>query len=130
MDVRTHPMISSRLVGKPIEVENDRASARLETYPEMAADERGLVHGGFTFGLADYAAMLAVNDPKVVLGGSECRFLAPVTVGETMTATAEITEVKGKKRVVHCSVATHRKVFEGTFVCFVLDQHVLDQAAS
>jgi acyl-coenzyme A thioesterase PaaI-like protein len=44
----------------------------------MAADQRGLVHGGFTFGLADYAAMVAVNDPNVVLGAAEVRFLAPV----------------------------------------------------
>jgi len=123
-------MISPRLVGEPIEIAENRASARLETSAEMAADERGLVHGGFTFGLADYAAMLAVNDPHVALGAAECRFLAPVTVGETMTATAEITENKGKKRIVHCSVATHRKVFEGTFVSFVPDRHILDQAAS
>ena len=47
----------------------------------MAADGRGLVHGGFTFGLADFAAMCAVNDPNVVLGAATCKFLAPVQVG-------------------------------------------------
>ena len=32
------------------------------------------------FGAADYAAMLAVNDPNVVLGNAELRFVAPVEV--------------------------------------------------
>ena len=44
---------------------SNRAVAALTTDPEMAADDRGLVHGSFTFGLADYAAMLAVNDPSL-----------------------------------------------------------------
>jgi acyl-coenzyme A thioesterase PaaI-like protein len=48
----------------------------------MAVDDRGLVHGGFVFGLADHAAMLAVNDPNVVLGAASTRFLKPVRVGE------------------------------------------------
>ncbi|NIQ95506.1 MAG: PaaI family thioesterase [Desulfuromonadales bacterium] len=100
--------------------------AQLETCKDMAADERGLVHGGFAFGLADYAAMLAVNDPHVVLGGAETRFLAPVTVGDVMTAEAQVLEQSGKKRLVRCEVRTDRKVLEGTFTCFVLPQHVLD----
>ncbi|MDY0268384.1 PaaI family thioesterase [Trichloromonas sp.] len=94
--------------------------------PEMVADDRGLVHGGFTFGLADYAAMLAVNDPHVVLGAAEVKFLAPVTLGETMLAKAEVIGESGKKRQVRCTVSTDRPVFEGSFTCFVLPGHVLD----
>jgi acyl-coenzyme A thioesterase PaaI-like protein len=48
----------------------------------MVVDAHGLVHGGFVFGLADYAAMLAVNDPNVVLGAAEARFLKPVRRGD------------------------------------------------
>ena len=105
-----------------------KATARLQTLPEMAADERGLVHGGFTFGLADYAAMLAVNDPHVVLGGSSARFLAPVRVGEVLVANAEVLSEKGKKREVLCQVTSAEKaVFEGSFTCFVLEGHIFDQ---
>jgi acyl-coenzyme A thioesterase PaaI-like protein len=92
----------------------------------MAADERGLVHGGFAFGLADYAAMLAVNDPHVVLGAAETRFLAPVRVGEMLTARAVVESAEGKKRLVKCSVSTDREVLAATFTCFVLPRHVLD----
>jgi uncharacterized protein (TIGR00369 family) len=123
---QTHLLISPEWVGQPVALSEGRAEARLTTRPEMVADDRGLVHGGFTFGLADYAAMLAVNDPHVVLGASEVRFLAPVVLGETMLAMAEVVEGLGKKRLVKCTVSTDRPVFEGTFTCFVLPGHVLD----
>lgn len=100
---------------------------RLPTTEEMGADQRGLVHGGFLFGLADYAAMLAVNDPNVVLGAADVRFKAPVRVGEEVVATANVREASGKKRTVHVTaVVDDRVVLEGTFTTFVLGQHVLD----
>ena len=61
------------------------------------------VCAGFVFGLADYAAMLAVNDPNVVLGSADMRFIAPVKVGDEVVATATVTESKGKKRVLEVS---------------------------
>jgi acyl-coenzyme A thioesterase PaaI-like protein len=95
----------------------------------MVVDEAGLVHGGFVFGLADYAAMLAVNHPHVVLGAAECRFLAPVQVGEEVEASAALREEAGRKRQVEVEVQRGAdKVFTGTFTCFVLDQHVLAPA--
>ena len=66
----------------------------------MAADDRGLVHGGFIFGMADYAAMVAVNDPLVVLGSAETKFLKPVQVGDTVEAVARVQSESGKKRIV------------------------------
>ncbi len=126
MKVNTHLEISPHWVGEAVRLEPGKAEARLETRSEMAADTHGLVHGGFAFGLADYAAMLAVNDPNVVLGGADCRFLAPVRVGEVMVAQAEVVEEQGKKRKVSCRVVTDRPVFEATFTCFVLERHVLE----
>lgn len=126
IEPNTHLQISPVWVGEPVKLTPGQAVVRLRTNPEMCADERGLIHGGFTFGLADYAAMLAVNDPKVVLGAADSRFLAPVQVGEVMEARAEIVEEKGKKRVVKCSVETDKPVFEASFTCFVLEAHVFD----
>lgn len=127
MSIQTHHGIDRRLCGEPLEVDADRATVRLQTLPEMAADDRGLVHGGFVFGLADYAAMLAINHPHVVLGAADTRFLAPVTVGETVTAVATAALATGRKRAVE--VVAHvgeREVFRGTFTTFTLDRHVLD----
>ena len=71
--------------------------------------------------------MLAVNDPNVVLGSADVRFSAPVRVGEVIEFTADVSEEKGKKRVVVCTaVVEDRAVFSGTFTTFVLEHHVLD----
>lgn len=93
---------------------------------EMRVDESGLVHGGFVFGLADYAAMLAINEPNVVLGSADVRFIAPVAAGERLSAEAEALPVDGKKLPVRVNVVSGSKtVFSGTFVCFVPEAHVL-----
>lgn len=122
----THLGIDRGLCGHPVSLGAGEAVVRLQTVPAMVADAQGLVHGGFVFGAADYAAMLAVNDPNVVLGASECRFLAPVKVGEVVELRAAITGEKGRKRTVEVSAAVgEQAVFTGAFTCFVLDQHVL-----
>jgi acyl-coenzyme A thioesterase PaaI-like protein len=76
VDINTHEKISKRLVGRPIEVvRGTHAVVELNATNEMAVDLVGLTHGGFTFGLADYAAMLAVNHPNVVLGSAQVKSL-------------------------------------------------------
>ncbi|MEQ9322618.1 MAG: hotdog domain-containing protein [Polyangiaceae bacterium] len=123
----THPKLSRALCGEPVTLAEGRASARLVTTEAMVADEQGLVHGGFVFGLVDHAAMLAVNHPFVVLGSAEVRFTAPVRVGEEVVAHAERTEQKGKKHVLAVRAAVgDREVLTGTMTAFVLDQHVLE----
>lgn len=127
MEARTHLRASERLLGTPLEIEEGkRAVVELRASKEMTVDERGLVHGGFTFGLADYAAMLAVNHPHVVLGGSESRFKAPVKLGDLMRAEAVVTSREGRRRVVDVNVSVEGSVvFTGTMTCFILDKHVL-----
>ncbi len=123
----THLGIDRKLCGEPLELSPGRASVRFTTSQEMAADARGLIHGGFIFGLADHAAMLAVNDPNVVLGSAEVRFLAPVRVGESVVAHASVTAEKGKKRTLKIGARVgEREVLQGTVTAFVLDAHVLD----
>lgn len=127
MEPNTHLLIHPGLCGQIQALSPGRAEVALLTLPEMAADDRGLVHGGFVFGLADYAAMLAVNDPHVVLGAAEVRFLAPARVGQTILATAILSEEKGRRRIVSVEAsADGRMLFSGRFVCVILEQHVLD----
>lgn len=126
---RTHLRIDRRLCGEPVELAEGVAAVALATLPEMAADEAGLVHGGFVFGLADYAAMLAVNHPNVVLAGAEVRFSRPVAVGELLLARARVaegTESSGRRRRVEVEVRRGEDlVFSGRFDCAVFDRHVL-----
>lgn len=126
-DVRTHPGIDRRLCGEPQETGEGSAVVAFQALPEMAVDERGLVHGGFVFGLADHAAMLAVNHPHVVLGNADTRFLKPVRVGERLVARSVVEETDGRRSRVRVDVLRGEEpVMAGTFLCFVLERHVLD----
>jgi acyl-coenzyme A thioesterase PaaI-like protein len=126
MKIVTHLGIDPTLCGHPIEVSQGRSRVELKTFAGMAVDDSGLVHGGFIFGLADYAAMIAVNHPNVVLGAADVKFLQPVAVGMTVVAEAGVEKIQGKKHWVGVSVDNDgQTVFQGMFTCFVLDQHVL-----
>ena len=122
----THLRTSKQWVGNPLELSDGKAIVELKTFDEMAVDSHDLVHGGFIFGLADYAAMLAINHPNVVLGGSSNRFLKPVVAGETVIATAHLAKEEGKKKIVEVKVERgDDTVFTGEFICFIPEQHVL-----
>lgn len=127
MKIKTHTLIDQELCGTPVQVDSGRSRVELRTTRKMIVDETGLVHGGFIFGLADYAAMIAVNHPNVVLGASEVKFIKPVKADEKITAEAAVENSQGKKQHVTVIVSKDqgKPVFTGTFTCFVLDQHVL-----
>ena len=127
--IQTHGKICRECFGTPVALEEGLSRVELVTGPGMAVDETGLVHGGYVFGLADYAAMIAVNHPNVVLGASEVKFLKPVRAGETVTATANVTSCQGRKHMVSVTVLRNEEtVFTGSFTCFVLERHVLAEA--
>lgn len=123
----THLAIDHALCGEPVRLEPGLAEVRLTTLPAMVVDDRGLVHGGFVFGLADHAAMLAVNDPNVVLGAASTRFLKPLRAGEVVLARARVGAESGRRRTVAVEVLRgDEPVMTGEFTCFVLERHVLE----
>jgi len=126
MQLNTHLNINTSLCGKVIKLQENYAEVLLHTTQQMTADMQSLVHGGFIFGAADYAAMSAVNDPYVVLGASSSKFIAPVKVGDAVMCKATIVHTKGKKAEVEVEAFVNEKlVFEGNFTTFVLPTHVL-----
>ena len=126
MQLNTHLNINTSLCGKVTKLQENYAEILLHTTQQMAADMQGLVHGGFIFGAADYAAMSAVNDPYVVLGASSSKFIAPVKVGDAVICKASVVSIKGKKAEVEVEAFVNEKlVFEGNFTTFVLPAHVL-----
>jgi len=127
IELNTHLEIDTSLCGKVVKLEENYAEVLLHTAQLMSVDSRGLVHGGFVFAAADYAAMTAVNDPYVVLGSASSKFTAPVKVGDVVLCKANVISVKGKKREVKVQAFVNEKlVFEGSFTTFVLDTHVLE----
>lgn len=122
----THELLDAELCGTPVETAQGRAVVELVATARMRADATDLVHGGFVFGLADHAAMLAVGAPTVVLAGAEVKFLAPVKVGDRVTASATTFETTGKKHIVDVVVrCDDTVVMESRMTCFVPMRHVL-----
>jgi uncharacterized protein (TIGR00369 family) len=126
MEILTHQMINRELCGTPTDVREGVARVEMTATDAMTADASSLVHGGFIFGMADYAAMLAVNHPNVVLGAAEATFLRPVAVQETVVAEARVSDSNGRKQMVQVVVKRgDETVFKGNFTCFVLERHVM-----
>ncbi|NPA12316.1 MAG: PaaI family thioesterase [Epsilonproteobacteria bacterium] len=126
VELKTHLKYHPKF-GRLVELNENSAKVILDTTEDMAVDEEGLVHGGFTFGAADFCAMATVNEPYVVLvKATNCEFLAPVKVGDSVEFVSEIL-MKEKRKVEVKVVGTLNeiKVFEGIFSCVILDNHVL-----
>ena len=124
--VKTHTKINEALNGEIIKLEVGYVEVRLTTLPEMVADDMGLIHGGFIFSAADYAAMVAVNERNVVLVASDCQFLSPVKLHDEVTVVARVRHKEGRKRNVHVEAfVLDIKVFEGEFKTVITERHVL-----
>lgn len=124
--IQTHERINQDLCGEVVKLEQGYVELRLTTTPEMVADDVGLIHGGFIFSSADYAAMLAVNERNVVLVASECQFLSPVKFHDEINFVARVRHKEGRKRNVHVEAfVLDIKVFEGEFKTVITERHVL-----
>jgi acyl-coenzyme A thioesterase PaaI-like protein len=129
IEVKTHRKGHAELLGKPVFIEDGRKSVvELVTTEIMVVDEYGLIHGGFAFSLADYSAMLAVNDPFVVLGSAEIKFTAPVKLGDVMRSEAIVVKTDGRRWEIKVEVKVGEiTVLKGLMVCHVLQRHVLQK---
>jgi len=125
IELKTHTKLSPQY-GRLVELKEEYAKVVLEAKEHMAVDEQGLIHGGFTFSAADFCAMATVNEPYVVLARSQCGFLAPVKIGDTVIFESEVLmKEKRKWEVKVTGKINDIKVFDGNFGCVVLDKHIL-----
>ena len=124
--LRTHERINKDLTGDILKHETGYVELRLTTTSEMVADSLGLIHGGFIFSAADYAAMAAVNERNVVLVASDCQFLSPVKFHDEVNIIARVRHKEGRKRNVHVEAfVLDIKVFEGEFKTVITEKHIL-----
>jgi uncharacterized protein (TIGR00369 family) len=123
----THLNINHELSGEIIKLDINYSKIMLKTSSDMIVDAKGLIHGGFIFSLADFASMVAINHPNVLLGGAQVKFLKPVREGDVLIAEAKLTSKVDKKHIVSVKVSRDDDiVFNGDFICFILEKHVLD----
>ena len=72
--LKTHQRIKPSLFGSIVSLEKGFSKVNLLTTNDMVIDELGLVHSGFIFSSADYAAATAVNEENVVISGAALVF--------------------------------------------------------
>lgn len=125
-DLKTHIRIKSALVGNLVELAKNTSKVVLQTTNEMSVDEFGLIHSGFLFGSAEYAAVAAVNEPNVVIIGCRSKFFAPAKVGDLVTFEAKGRFEDARKREIKViGMINEIKVFEGIFQAVLLERHIL-----
>ncbi len=125
---KTHTSIRQDISGTPVTLAEGYSSVELIVTETMEVDSYGLTHGGFIFGMADYAAMLAVNHPNVVLARADVYFIKPVMTGNVLNASGKITSKEGMRNIVEVKITRgDEEVFSGTFHCLITDTHVLEK---
>jgi len=126
IELNTHKKINQNLCGKLIEQSEKSAKVKLEATEDMAVDEYGLIHGGFTFAAADFCAMATINHPNIVLTNSQSKFLAPVKVGDVVIFESEVVFDDDKRQEINViGKINDIKVYEGIFGSVILKKHVL-----
>jgi acyl-CoA thioesterase len=98
---------ASRFLGMSIVgVAPGHAVVRMDVREEML-NSHDMCHGGFIFALADSAFAFAANsyNIKTVTAGSSIDYLAPATVGDTLTAVAMEQQRSGKTGVYDVTVS-------------------------
>lgn len=123
----THERIDNTLCGDIEKLTEGKSIIKFSTNESMRADEKGMVHSGFLFSAADYAAMTAVNLKNVLLIGSTTTFFAPIRVGDVVVFEAQVRHKDGRKRDVNViGMVDGIKVFKGEFRTVIPEHNVLN----
>lgn len=125
-ELLSHSKIKTNFVGTITELGKSTSKVVLQTTNDMVVDEFGLIHSGFIFGAAEYAAIAAVNQANIVIIGCRSKFFAPAKVGNIVEFEAKGRYDEARKREVKVIGKINEiKVFEGIFQAVLLENHVL-----
>ena len=122
----SHYEINQSLTGTLEELEEGYAKVNFTATEDMVVDRRGMIHSGFIFGAANYAAMAAVNVSTAILAVSKTNFLAPLSVNDEAVFEATALQKDTRKRnIMVVGYFNNIKFFEGEFTVVVLEHHPL-----
>lgn len=123
--LNTSNVINNNLCGIISELKKNYSKIILKTTNEMGYDEEGLVHSGFIFNSANYAANVAVNKTFIVTVGAKISFLAPTKIGDIIKFEAQAFFEESRKREVKVIGEMNEiKIFEGSFQIIILEEHI------
>ncbi|NOQ31484.1 MAG: PaaI family thioesterase [Helicobacteraceae bacterium] len=125
--LNTHADVSSMLFGEIEKLADGHSLVRLQTTSIMTTDKSGMIHSGFLFNSADYAAMISINERNVILIGSSTTFFSPVRLGDVVEFEATVRHKEGRKRDISVvGTVEGIKVFKGEFRVVITDTHILN----
>lgn len=97
-------------VRKYAEISGDRNPLHFdEAFVAKTPFGRPVVHGGLTSGILNALVAEDMPGPGTVFMSMELKFLKPVFIGDTITATAEVLEVHASKPVCKLAVKIVRE---------------------
>ncbi|BDB66266.1 thioesterase [Helicobacter cinaedi] len=124
-DLQVCTSMPSNIVGELVELYRDKAVVRFRPNERMIMDESKMIHAGFVFNAASFAAMAAINKKYSVLIASDVKFLAPIELGHEITFKAQAIQSDTKK----CEVKVEGflldiKIFDSLFHIAVFDKKI------
>ncbi|HSC27856.1 MAG TPA: MaoC family dehydratase [Vicinamibacterales bacterium] len=113
-------------VGKYADISGDRNPLHFdEAFAAQTKFGRLVVQGGLTTGLLHALVAMDLPGPGTVFLSQNWKFVAPVFIGDTITAEAEITKVHATKPVTQLNVRVARQtgetVLEGEAWCYTFE---------
>nr|WP_317404224.1 hotdog domain-containing protein [uncultured Helicobacter sp.] len=124
-DLQVCTSMPAGIVGELVELYRDRAIVRFHPNERMIMDESKMIHAGFVFNAASFAAMAAINKKYSVLIASDVKFLAPIELGHEVVFKAQAVQSDTKK----CEVKVEGflldiKIFDSLFHIAVFDKKI------
>lgn len=114
--------IDSSICGELLVLSKNKAEVSFVPKESMICDDK-IIHSGFIFGAASYAAMCAINKKNSLIITSETKFFAPVELGQEVLFRAVALQSEGKKCEVKVEgLLLDIKIFEGIFAVAIFDK--------
>lgn len=124
-DLEVCTSMPSSMSGELLELYRNKAVVRFTPNERMIMDESKMIHAGFVFNSASFAAMAAINKKYSVLIAADVKFLAPIELGHEVIFKAESIQSDTKK----CEVKVEGylldiKIFDSIFHIAVFDKKI------
>lgn len=124
-DLEVCTAMSPNVVGELVDLAKNKATVRFAPGDKMIMDDNKMIHAGFVFNSASFAAMAAINKKYSVLIAADVKFLAPIEPGHEVIFKAEALQNDIKK----CEVKVEGflldiKIFDSIFHIAVFDKKI------
>lgn len=115
--------INTDFCGELIRIAENNAEVVFTASSAMLSDNERMIHPGFVFNSASYAALCAINKKNAIIISSEVKFLAPIELGHEVLFKAVALQNGFKK----CEVRVEGflldiKIFESMFYVAIFDK--------